>query len=100
MKYSVYDPDRRLYTYYEGSGPRGTHAGSPRVRGKTALGAAPEQAAWPLPMGAVKVGEGKMPMGRIASRSELSLGSLGIDTDPVSLGIYGVLAYFAWRALR
>lgn len=102
MTYSVYDPTTRLYTYYQGSGPKGSHAGSPRVRGKTALGAAPTMASWPLPADAVKVGEGAMPRGRIAARvSGLALLGLGgIDTDPVGLGILASIAYLAWRHLR
>ena len=102
MIFSVYDPDRKVYTYYEGPGPKGTHAGSPRPRGRSDLGSSPEEAAWSLPASARKVGDGPMPKGRIASASSfgLGLGALGIDADPVHLGIYAALAYLAWRAIR
>lgn len=100
MRYSVYNYDTRQYDYYEGSGPSGTHAGSPpKTFMKSALGATPEQAAWKLPPNAVKVGSGAMPEGRIASRaSALSgLGSIDVGTGgkiALALGI----AYVAWKA--
>lgn len=99
MIYSVYDPSKHLYDYFEGPGPKGTHAGSPKARRKTALGASPEAAAWPLPVAAVKIGEGEMPRGRIAYATA-PLAALGIDADPVHLGIAAGLVYLAWRALK
>ena len=97
MRYSVYDPNRRIYTYYEGPGPSGTHAASPKVRGKSELGAVPELAAWKLPSSAVKIGEGEKPVGRIASVARsMPLG----DVDLPSLGVYAVIAYLAWRHLQ
>lgn len=97
MKFSVYDPDRKVYVYYEGPGPKGTHAGSPKIRAKFALGSTPEGAAWKLPSSAVKIGEGEMPIGRIASVAQsIPLG----DADLPSLGAYALIAYLAWRALE
>jgi hypothetical protein len=63
------------------------------------LGSAPEQVAWPLPSDAVKTGEGDVPIGRIAVATS-SMPLAGIDTDPVSIGIYLAIAYLAWRLLR
>ena len=97
MRWSVYDPNRRVYVYYDGPGPKGTHAGSPPARSRSALGATPEGAAWKLPSSAVKVGEGELPQGRIASVAyAMPLG----DVDPAGLGIVAVIAYLAWRKLR
>lgn len=93
MKYSVWNNDTRSYDYYEAPGAPGIHAGAPpRVRG-SALGATPDQAAWPLPGGAQKVGNGAMPQGRIAS--------LGGDSPGdwprllIGIGIAGII-YRAW----
>lgn len=90
--YSVYDYTRKVYDYYEGSGPGGAHAGAPLVGSLGGIGATPEQAAWSLPAGARKVGSGELPKGRIAS-----LG--GLETQPaiVKLGLAALAAYAAWK---
>jgi len=96
MKYSVYDYTRRAYDYYEAPGPGGTHAGSPPLaRTLNENGSAPEQASWKLPLGARKIGSGERPQGKIASMSGADLAS-----DPLRLGIYAILVYLGWRALR
>jgi hypothetical protein len=105
LTYSVWNTDTRQYDYYRGPGPGGTHAGSPKVRARNALGASPEQAAWPLPSSAMLVGSGPMPKGRIASKRstapiEALAGLAGIDLDPLSIGIVAVLAYIAWRVFK
>ncbi len=94
-RYSVYDYTRRTYDYYEAPGPGGTHAGSPPHSSSGGVGAAPDSASWRLPMGAQKVGTGERPQGRIAS-----LGGADLASDPIRLGIYAILAYLGWRALR
>lgn len=97
MKYSVWNIDRRVYDVYDGPGPHGTHAGSPRARVRSDLGATPDGAAWKLPSSAVKVGESDVPIGRIAAMPHaLPMG----DVDLPTLGIYAGIAYLAWRALR
>ena len=101
MVYSVYDYDRKVYDYYQGSGPKGTHASSPpKTYGKSALGATPEQAAWKLPPDAVKVGTGMMPKGRIASSSSgLGLGEYDLATGAKLAAALGI-AYLAWKAAK
>ncbi len=95
MKYSVYDYTRRVYDYYDASGPGGTHAGSPPVvRPMGGVGVGPDSASWRLPMGARKVGSGEMPQGRIASLSGADL------ADVPHLLTYAVAAYLAWRLFR
>jgi hypothetical protein len=96
MRYSVYDYTRRVYDYYDAPGPGGTHAGSPpMLRPLGELGVSPDRASWSLPMGARKVGSGDLPRGRIAS-----LGGADLMADPMRLGVYAILAYLGWRALR
>lgn len=99
MVYSIYDYDRQLYDYYQGSGPKGTHAGSPpKTYGKSALGATPEQAAWKLPADATKIGSGILPKGRIASRGAASsLGGVDLGTGG-KIAIALAIAYCAWKA--
>ncbi len=98
MRYSVYNVDSKLYDYFEGPGPSGTHAKAPPVRTGSKLGPAPEQAAWPLPMSAKRVGSGPLAQGRIATTTPgLGLGDFGPSGGIVGLGI---AAYVAWRILR
>jgi hypothetical protein len=95
--FSVYNYDTHGYDYYEGSGPKGTHAGTPPMRKpRSELGATPEQAAWLVPSGSRKVGSGELPQGRIASLS----GSEDSTADPVQLGMYALIAYLLWKAIR
>lgn len=100
MRYSVYNYDRRQYDYYEAPGPGGTHAGSPPRRtdpaGRVAtreMGASPETATWRLPDGAIKIGSGEMPEGRIASLGSVDLGSTG------SVLAVLAVAVIAWKVL-
>lgn len=95
MRYSVWQPDRKLYAYYEGSSTsqRGLRAAQ--------VGVPVTEAAWPLPLDAQRVGEGTMPQGRIASSgSLLSLnGVLDFGTSTLvviglclaAVGLYKVL---------
>jgi len=95
MRYSVWNNGTRAYDYYETSEVANIHADAPpRVSG-SALGATPDQAAWPLPSGARRIGAGETPEGRIASIGEF--GGVGGITDLI---IYGAIAYGAWRLLR
>lgn len=100
MIYSVYDHDRKVYDYYEGPGPSGTHATAPpSPLAQSQLGATVEQGAWKVPPGAKKIGSGDMPIGRVAAMG--GLGDLVIGGQTVSrLAIIGVIAYFAWKKLR
>lgn len=98
MIYSVYNYGARAYDYYEGSGPSGTHVGSPKIAApKSELGASPEQAAWALPRGARKIGSGDLPRGSIAV---LSGSDDATGPDMMHLGVYAVIAYVLWRAVR
>lgn len=93
MKYSVWNYDTKRYDYYQSAGASGTHAGTPpRARGpKSDLGATPDQAAWPLPSGAQKVGSGASPQGRIAS-----LGDTSDSGTPGSLALIAGAGVALW----
>jgi hypothetical protein len=99
--WSVYKYGRNSYDYYEdGRDPSSTHAGAPPGKLRAAMGATPEQCAWPLPAGAKKIGSGPLPQGRIASTSSgPGMGDLP-SIDATTLGIAAVIAYVAWRALK
>ena len=101
MRYSVYNYETRQYDYYEGTGPKGTHAGAPPVSGgRSQLGATVEQFAWRLPASAQKVGSGELPQGRVASTGRAS--SLGdfVDSDMVKWGTLAAIVYIGWSHLR
>lgn len=95
-RFSVWDNGARRYNYYDAPGTRPIHAGAPpRVHGGT-LGATPEQAAWPLPISARKVGAGELPQGRIAS-----LGGADTTDHPWAMTVvYAALGFFIWKAIR
>ena len=96
--FSVFNYETQRYDYYEGSGPKGTQAGTPPMRrASSELGATPEQASWKVPMGARKVGSGELPQGRIAA-----MGDAGADpmAEVIHLGTIAGLAYLAWKVLR
>jgi len=88
MMYSVWNYGNRSYDYYQSDEKGATHAATPpkargaleratRVQSRD-LGATPDQAAWPLPAGARKVGSGPRPQGKIASLGDASSGGIGL----------------------
>lgn len=97
MRYSVWNMSTRKYDYYEGGGPStAIHAGAPpRPVFHNALGATPEQAAWPLPVDAKKVGTGDAAQGRIAS-----MGSFGGISGILPVAIAGAVAWLLFRRKR
>lgn len=95
MRYSIWNNATRAYDYYDARDTSATHAGAPPRSGSNALGATPDEAAWPLPADAVKVGAGEQPQGRIASHEA---GKFTIDL-PKSI-FYAAIGYALWRILR
>lgn len=96
--YSVWNYGTASYDYYEAPGAHATHAGSPPVRARGALGATPEQASWPLPVGAKKIGAGPLPRGKIATKTPGGIAFAGVDlTDPGTVAAVLVLSYVAWK---
>jgi hypothetical protein len=94
MKYSVWNNGTRRYDYYTAQGNAGIHAGAPPRASTFELGATPEQAAWPLPADATKVGSGELPQGRIASTEAKS--AVGFNT----MFLYAAAGYFLWRMIK
>lgn len=88
--YSIWNHGKRAYDYYEAPGAAPTGAPRPRHLKHRPLGLAPEQAAWPLPENARRVGSGREPRGYVAS--------LGIVPDLTlsSLVVYGGIALALW----
>lgn len=95
--YSIYNYGTRKYDYYRGHGDGATHAAPSRIRGQSDIGAIPEQAAVILPAGAVKIGSGDLPRGRIATRD--AMGEYGVGDVP-RYAIYALVAYLAWKVIR
>lgn len=92
--YSIWNHGTKTYDYYRGPGDGATHAGAPPIRSNSEIGAVPELAAWQLPPGAVKIGSGELPQGRIASMGSFDAG------DGLRLGMLAFAAYLAWKVLR
>lgn len=100
MIYSIWDHAKRAYDYYEAPGPdAATSSPRPGHLRNDRLGAVPEEAAWPLPAGARRVGAGKYPRGMVASRSSGGgpLGLFSLDVTPTNLLLWGVLGYVTWK---
>jgi hypothetical protein len=94
VKYSVWNPSTRAYDYYTAQGDAGIHAGAPPRASTSALGATPDQAAWPLPADATKVGSGELPQGRIASTEPKGAVSFN------AMFLYAAAGYFLWRMIK
>jgi hypothetical protein len=94
MLYSVMNTKSRQYDYYEtGEAESSWHAPpAPRARAATALGAVPEDAAWPLPSGARRVGSGEMARGRIATRRGTPIGMPGLGAIEPALEVAATAA--------
>jgi len=99
MMYSVWNARSRRFDYYRTAEVGGVHAPTPRhIPGGGALGATPEEAAWPLPPGAMKVGSGELAVGRIAT-----LGGFAAKQIPtIAVAVLAVMAtwYVYKRGVR
>jgi len=101
MIYSVWDHANRVYDYYRTPDTSAeTSAPKPSHLKQSTLGLSPDQAAWPLPSSARKVGSGKYPKGFVASKNGGSgLGFLP-ELNTHNLVLYGALGFAAWYFLR
>lgn len=99
MRYSVWDPHRRQYAYYEAAGQLagGVFAPKPTMPAGHRLGVTPDEAAHSLPVGAVLVGRGNLPMGMIASRNPVELGVFGFDPGTVKIALLLGSAYLIYK---
>ena len=101
MIYSVWNQGARQYDYYEtGQVQKEANTPPPRHIRPGPLGATIDQAAWPLPASARKVGSGEFARGRIASRSRdlLSLSGFEVDKNTVAMIGLGLAAYLLWKS--
>lgn len=101
MTYSVYNYQTKKYDYFWSPESVRAHAPKPPTpSGVGALGSTPDQAAWPLPYGAKKIGSGDNPRGRIATSKgamqTLGLGEFSFDNS-TNLIAMGGLGYLVWR---
>lgn len=101
MRYSVYDPATGGYHYYDGPGELegGVFAPAPRLRSTRNVGLAPEEAARPLPAGAVPAGHGPLPQGVIATRKPLG-GAILFGFDLGTLALLGLGGYLGYKYLK
>ncbi|MHC4175883.1 MAG: hypothetical protein ACYSWU_00140 [Planctomycetota bacterium] len=96
--YSVWNG--KGYDYYRASGELrdGVFAKKPKIRGGGKLGVAPDDAAQPLPMGAVLIGKGLYPRGSIATRkSGNPLAGITLDISNKELLMLGIAGYLLWK---
>lgn len=91
MTYSVWDPMRRVYTYYATPRPDTTNPDPRHLPGRSDKVGVPSTAAgWPLPRDAVRLGEGDLPRGMIALSGDESVPGW---IAPLGLGL---IAYGLW----
>lgn len=103
MIYSVWNQAAGHYDHYEDNAPDDrANAPAPRHLGRSdTLGLTPEEAAWPLPLGARKVGSGPTAMGRIArlrgTSTASSLSGFEVPVPLLALAAIWGLTFFVWR---
>lgn len=100
MMYSVWNQGAGVFDYYEDSRTQDTlNAPMPAHVGHRTLGLTVDQAAWPLPADARKVGEGGVAIGRVASRaSSRALGDvIGTSNPLVKAGLLLAAAALAYK---
>lgn len=103
MIYSVWNPGSRAFDYYRGpQRMKGANVGKPGHLKAHELGATPEQAAWPLPAGAVRVGQGAEARGRVAhiEGGKASMGDVVTPRNAAKAAILAGLGWLVYRELR
>ena len=99
MIYSVCNQGARQYDYYRTAELQETaNTPAPKHIRATKLGATVEQAAWPLPASAQKVGSGEYAQGRIASNKAVALVGFTMDTNMIGFLGFGLAAFLLWRS--
>jgi len=99
--YSRWDPYEEVYHYYQAPTQAGDiHAPPSRSYRTTQLGAAPEDASWPVPPGARYIGSGTQAKGMV------SLSGVGEDEPAAGgnkliwWGLIAAVGVVAWRSFR
>ena len=99
--YSVWNIGTGQFDYYEtDQQPRRTNAGKPgHLRSRT-LGMTVEQAAWPLPLGAVRTGSGPHAQGKVAIHPSEALGAAsGGGMTAVKAFLLATAGAMGWKYL-
>ena len=101
MRYSVWNPGSLEFDYYESPGDERTNAAKPAHLRQRTLGSTVDQAAWPLPAGAVPAGSGPHAVGRVSVlRSKaLSGDDAGGTLSLVKAGLLAVTGFVAMKVL-
>jgi hypothetical protein len=101
MLYSVWRPELKQYDYYAAQPALGDVYNPPprQLRSHGELGLTPDEAAWPLPGDAKRVGQGVLARGMVATLNRGALGSFELTSTVGMLGLV-LAAYGLWRVLR
>lgn len=98
MMYSVWNQGAKAFDYYETPEQQQVlNTPSPKHIHSRGLGATLDQALWPLPQHATKVGRGEFAKGKIASPGNTSLGSIPMDANTIGMVGLGLAAFLLWR---
>lgn len=89
MQYSVFNVGTGAYDYYEdGREPSSVNTPSPTHVIDRTLGCTVDQAAWPLPADAKKIGTGPVAIGRVASMKRGgALGDVSLQSPMAKAGV-------------
>ena len=105
MVYSVWDNINRKYDYYKDAVVNtDTHSPKPKHLKATKMGLTPEQASWPLPPTAKKIGSGQAGALQISSRKSVGTkkGLDDFELPPfrgINIALYGAAGYLTYKTL-
>ena len=101
MKFSVWNQPAKQYDYYMAPGAAGENTANvpaPKHLKQRTLGLSPEQASWPLPKNAHKIGTGPTPIGRIAHPSAPLSGVP--EGNTMTIALLGLAAVLLWKYVK
>ncbi len=98
MMYSVWNQSAGAYDYFESPAQQASlNVEKPTHLVSRTLGSTIDQAAWPLPGDAKRVGSGEDAIGRVASIKGAALGDDFMDGSAVKLGLLAASAILIWK---
>lgn len=100
MRYSCWNQSLGAFDYYEGGAEqRVLNTEKPKHLVSRTLGSTVDQAAWPLPAGARKIGSGPDAIGRVAVRKMNALGddAGGDNTSLMKAALLAGAGYLLWK---
>lgn len=100
--YSVWNQALGAFDYYESNKNQAQlNVEKPSHIGSRTLGATVDQAAWPMPADARKIGSGATPIGKVSTLRKIGgLGSMSDALGEATIGkavLAGGVAYLAWK---